>query len=114
MCNIFTIVGRLVAEPSVIENEKGLKEITVTIAVVRNYKNADGEYEFDTITCKIWNGFSEYAFCHKGDLVGIKGRIQSVKVENEDGTSYYKLELMAEKVTFLSSKKEGDTSNENN
>ena len=42
---------------------------------------------------------SEY--CHKGDIVGVKGRIQRI-----DSTS--ELQLIAEKVTFLSSKPKED------
>ena len=48
-------------------------------------------YAFDNIAMNT----SEY--CHKGDIVGVKGRIQRI-----DSTS--ELQLIAEKVTFLSSK----------
>ena len=41
----------------------------------------------------------------KGDLVGIKGRIQTRDVELEDETHKKYVEVIAEKVTFLSSKK---------
>ena len=45
---------------------------------------------------------SEY--CRKGDIIGVKGRLQSSTYEKEDGSKAYKMELIAEKVTFLSSK----------
>ena len=38
-------------------------------------------------------------------LIGIKGRMQNRVVEN-DGEKKYLIEIIAEKVTFLSSKKE--------
>ena len=41
-----------------------------------------------------------------GDIVGVKGRIQSRMLEDEDGNNYKKMEVVAEKITFLSSKKE--------
>ena len=46
---------------------------------------------------------SEY--CNKGDIVGMKGRIQSRSVE-KDGKKESVMEIIAEKVTFLSSKKQ--------
>ena len=42
---------------------------------------------------------------HQNLLIGIKGRVQSRVVENEDKKEYL-TEIIAEKVTFLSSKKE--------
>ena len=48
--------------------------------------------------------------CKKGDLIGVKGRIQS-SVTIDDGTTYQEtrkreLIIVAEKVTFLASRKE--------
>ena len=44
-------------------------------------------------------------YCKKGDLVGLRGRLQSSRYE-KDGEMVYKTEIIGEKVTFLS-KKEG-------
>ena len=38
-------------------------------------------------------------------LIGVKGRIQSNNYEDKDGNKKYTVEVIAEKVTFLSSKK---------
>ena len=38
-------------------------------------------------------------------LVGIKGRIQTSNYDGKDGVKKYVTEVIAEKVTFLSSKK---------
>ena len=37
-------------------------------------------------------------------LIGVKGRVQS-RVEEKDGKKEYSMEIIAEKITFLSSKK---------
>lgn len=42
-------------------------------------------------------------YCKKGDLLGIKGRIQTKQEENKNI-----IEIVAERVTFLSSRKETD------
>ena len=107
MLNQAILVGRLVADPKI--NEEGEKKTTtLTLAIPRSFKNTDGEYDTDFITCSLWGGIAENAtaYCKKGDIVGVKGRLQSNRYENEDGTINYKVELIAEKVTFLSSRSE--------
>ena len=110
MLNQFVGVGRLVAEPSVKETEDGKQVSNITIAVPRSYKNENGEYDTDFVDVVLWNGIAENTaeYCHKGDIIGVKGRIQSRMVEDEDGNNYKKVEVIAEKLTFLSSKKEED------
>ena len=44
-------------------------------------------------------------YCHKGDLLGVKGRIQSRKIELDEQTKREIVEVVAEKVTYLSSKR---------
>lgn len=93
MLNQLVVVGRLVNNP--IENGE---EVSITLAVQRPFKNQEGEYEVDFIPFTLRMGIAEQTkeYCKKGDLVGIKGRIS----RNND-----RLELIAEKVTFLANKK---------
>ncbi|MDD3340931.1 MAG: single-stranded DNA-binding protein [Bacilli bacterium] len=107
MLNQTVIVGRLVRDPELIETEKGKKVTNITLAVPRSYKNVSGEYDTDFISCVLWQGIAENTteYCKKGDLVGIKGRIQSRSIEQEDDYPKRVMEVIAEKVTFLSSKK---------
>lgn len=106
MLNQMVLVGRLVRDPEVKETENGGKVSNITLAVPRSYKNVNGEYETDFVDCTLWNGIatntSEY--CKKGDIVGIKGRIETSSYE-VDGEKKYKTNVIAEKVTFLSSDK---------
>jgi len=99
MLNQTVLVGRLIKKSELKETESGRKNCNITLAVKRSYKNANGEYDTDFISCVLWEGIAENTveYCKNGDLIGVKGRIQS----NED-----KLELIAEKVTFLSNNKE--------
>ena len=106
MLNQAVLVGRIVQEPELKETEKG-NVTNITLAVPRSFKNSNGEYETDFISCVLWKGVAENTveYCKKGDLVGIKGRIQTRDVELEDETHRKYVEVVAEKVTFLSSKK---------
>lgn len=108
MLNQIILVGRLTEDPTTkeLENEKSV--CNITLAVKRSYKNLYGEYETDFIDCVLWNGIAENTaeYCHKGDIIGVKGRIQTREIEKEDGSKEKKMEIIAEKVTFLSNKKE--------
>ncbi len=105
MLNQIVIVGRLVKNPELRETEKGKKVTNITLAVPRSYKNSDGEYETDFIDCTLWTGIAENTteYCRKGDLLGIKGRIQTRSYDVDDSKRYV-TEVIAEKVTFLTNK----------
>lgn len=108
MLNQTVLVGRLVRDPELYETESGNKVTNITLAVPRSYKNSNGEYDTDFINCVLWKGIAESAseYCHKGDLLGVKGRIQTRVIELDDETRKNITEVVAEKVTYLSSKKD--------
>lgn len=105
MLNQVILVGRLVRTPELQLTETGKKRSSITLAVNRGYKNIDGEYETDFFDCTLWTGIAENTaeYCKTGDLLGVKGRLQTWLIDNEDGTRYKKVEIVAEKVTFLTS-----------
>ena len=110
MLNQVVLVGRLTQDPEAVTLEGGHKKSAFNIAVPRSYKNSNGEYETDFIRCVLWDviASSTQEHCKKGDIVGIKGRIQVTSYE-EKGIKKYLTEVVAEKVTFLSSKKDEKT-----
>lgn len=89
MLNQIVIVGKTIK----------LLENGVKIRVERSYTNANGEYDFDILTVKITGNLMESVKSYYEDnmLLGVKGRL-----ENEKG----KITIFAEKITFLSSRKE--------
>lgn len=95
MLNQFVLVGRVTK----IEQEE------VNIAVPRNYKNSEGVYDTDFITIIVKESINEQmqTYCQKGDLIGVKGRIACLNNN---------LELVAEKITFLASKKKEEKARE--
>ena len=74
MLNQTVIVGRIVRDPELRETESGHKVSNITLAVPRSFKNSNGEYDTDFISCVLWQGIAENTaeYCHKGDLVGSK------------------------------------------
>ena len=106
MLNQAVVVGRIVREPEVKKTESGHTVSNITLAVPREFKNPKGEYDTDFINCVLWRGVAEStaSYCKKGDLVGVRGRIQTrnYEVKNEKRQA---VELIAEKVTFLTSRR---------
>lgn len=98
MLNQTVLVGRLVESPA-IEKNKETRGTKIKLAIPRSYKNTEGEYDTDFITCLVWGGIAENVteYCKKGDLIGVKGRL-----EQQDSN----VVVVAEKITFLSSKKD--------
>ena len=52
--NYVTLVGRLTQDPEVKISDDGTARTIITVAVSRDYKNADGIYEADFIKCVLW------------------------------------------------------------
>jgi len=115
MLNQAVFVGRLVADPIIQQTDKG-NVSNITLAVPRPYKNEHGEYEADFIDFVLWKGIAENTaeYCKKGDMIGIKARVQSDFKEHE-GERKKVLNIVAEKISFLTSKsqnKDQEMSNE--
>ena len=96
MLNQTVLVGRLTQDlnKELIDNDG--KVCQITISVPRSYKNDDGKYDVDFIpivlTDNIGKNVCEY--CKKGDVIGIRGRIESFK-EKE----LYNVKVIAERFT---------------
>ena len=114
MLNQIVLVGRLVRDISINKTEKGKNVANLTLAIPRSFKNYDGVYDTDFIDCTLWDQVASNtaSYCKKGDIVGVKGRIESRSYEDKEGNKKYKTEIIAEKVTFLSNKTKEDKADE--
>ena len=106
MLNQLVVVGRLVKDPELRKTENGKNVTNITLAVPRSFKDVNGKYQTDYIDCTLWQGIAEstVTYVKKGDLIGIKARIQSRNITDEDEKKKTIMEIIADKVTFLSSK----------
>ena len=105
MVNQIILVGRIARAPETKVTENGKKYATLTLAVPRNYKNVNGEYDTDFLDCTLWSAVAESTseYCDTGDMIGVKGRVQTRIIESPDGVKRKKTEIVAEKVAFLTS-----------
>ena len=115
MLNSLILVGRLTKEIEIKVTESGKKVGTLSLAIPRSFKNMDGVYETDFINCTLWEEKANITkeYCKTGDIVGVRGRLQSSIIKKEDGTRYF-LEVVAEKITYLSNKKKDAVKNIDN
>lgn len=102
------IIGRITKDIELKYTKNERQHIEFTVAVSRDYKNAEGEYETDFITVDAWGFIAENtaSYCKKGDLIGVSGSLRHDTYESEDGTKQSKDYILAEKITFLSAKKD--------
>lgn len=106
MINNVVLVGRLTKDPDLRYTSSGSAVATFTLAVNRNFTNADGNREADFINCVIWRKpaetFANYA--KKGTLLGVTGRIQTRNYENQQGQRVYVTEIVCENFQLLESR----------
>lgn len=107
--NKIVLTGRLTANPELRYTANNTAVTSFTLAVDRNFKNEDGNKEADFINIVAWNKKAEliHQYLKKGDRVGIGGRLQVRKYQNERGENRYVTEVVADEVEFLNSKKSG-------
>lgn len=98
MINNVVLVGRLVRDPELRYTPGNVATASFTLAVNRSYKNQAGEREADFINCVMWRQAAENLanWCHKGNQIGIVGRIQTRNYENPQGQRVYVTEVVAE------------------
>ena len=107
MLNQVVLVGRIVFDLELKKNDSGKKYLNLTLAIPRSFKNMEGNYDTDFIRCIVWDNVASNTseYCKKGDIVGLKGRLQSRLVERNEKKENI-MEVIGEKVTFLTSSKE--------
>ncbi len=107
MHNYFHFFGRLVADIEVTETSKGKSVGELRIAVKREFKNFNGEYDTDFMKISLWEAvaLNSQQYLKKGDQVLVSGRLSTSKYDLGDEKYLNVVELVGEKVTFISSNK---------
>ena len=111
MVNNVVLVGRLVRDVDLRQTSTGKVMTYFTLAVSRNFKNEQGEQAADFIGCVAFGKTAENMarFLSKGSLIAAEGRISTRNFQGNDGKTVYVTEVVASNITFLESKKQGNT-----
>lgn len=96
--NQIVLLGRLVSEPKII-NIKGKDMASVTIAT------GYGDYTEFT-DCIAFDKSAELIkkYCHKGDMLGVVGRLQTKKYTDQKGIERKSTQVVVSSLTLTSSK----------
>lgn len=110
MLNNLILVGRLTDDPKIKVFDDGLKVCNFVLAVDRPFKNQETDsYDTDFLKVSVWRGFADamIQYCKKGSIIGVKGRVAS-KLNDINGLKINMIEIIAERISFISLKKEQD------
>jgi single-strand DNA-binding protein len=105
--NRFTAIGRLTKDPELRHVPSGTAVTSFSIANNRSYtKNGEKSEEVSYFECIAWGKLGEIIaqYCKKGQLLGIDGRLQQCRWEDNEGKFRSKIEVVVENIQFLSGK----------
>lgn len=113
MINRVILVGRLVRDAELRKTQSGLSVASFTVAI-DNRRGSQGEKSTSFIPCTVWNQAAEnlYKFTKKGSLIGVDGRLMQRSYKKNDGTNASVVEVIADTVQFLDSKKDSQPRND--
>lgn len=114
--NKVMIIGHLGRDPEMRYTPSGKPVTTFTVAVSRSWNSGDGERHTETEWFNIvaWGNLAETCkqYLTKGQLVYIEGRLQTRKWEDKEGQKHSSVEVVANEMTMLSERREGNHTNE--
>lgn len=104
MINSVVLVGRLTKDIELRRTQSGLSVASFTVACDRRLSQEqknNGEQSADFINCVAWRGSADFLgnYAHKGDTVGVEGRLQT-RSYDRDGQRVYVVEVLANSVNF--------------
>ncbi|MBQ7349072.1 MAG: single-stranded DNA-binding protein [Clostridia bacterium] len=114
--NKVILIGNLTKDPELTETPSGVAVCRFSIAVSREYANADGNRETDFFNITVWRGRAENCgkYLKKGNKVAIVGSLQNRSYEDKDGIKRNVTEVIANEVEFLTPKSSEATDEEEN
>lgn len=109
--NKVIISGRLTKDVELRSTESGISVARFTVATNRNFKNKEGEYDADFISCIAYRNSADFIskYFKKGDGIIVDGRIQTGSYDAQDGTKRYTTDVVVENVEFNGTKAKEET-----
>lgn len=106
MMNKSLLIGRLTMAPELKKTAKDKSVLRVTLAVNRQFKNADGQRDADFITIVIWGKPAELfaSYAKKGSLVSIEGELRTRRYDDKAGMTHYVSEVLCHQFNLLESR----------
>lgn len=110
--NQVALVGRITRDVEVSMSGNGREVCRFTVAVNRTFKNSNGEYDADFISCVAFGQTANFMgrYIEKGRLVSVTGRIQTGSYER-DGQRVYTTDVIVDNVQGLDQRRQGNDFN---
>lgn len=104
------LIGNLTRDPELTETSSGVAVVHFSIAVNRNYTDANGEKQTDFFNCTVWRQTAEAVgkYSKKGDKLAVVGSVQMRTYEDNQGVKKTAVDVIAQEVQFLTSKSQRD------
>lgn len=101
MNNILFLIGRITKDLELRYTPNNKPVVNVSLAV------NNGKDDTTFIDVSLFGQMAEatHKYCHKGDLMGVQAIVKNHNWEDKDGKKRYDYTFIANKVSFLSSKK---------
>ena len=113
--NKVIIIGRFTRDPEIkySTGENATATARFSLAVNRRFKNKEGNYDADFISCVAFGKTAEFIekYFTKGMAIGITGRIQTGSYTNKEGQKVYTTDVVVEETEFVESKNKGTSDN---
>ncbi len=99
MINRTVLVGRITADPEVRKTNNGSSVVNFTLAINRQFNKE----ETDFIQCVAWRHQADFLgnYIKKGALLGVDGRIETGRYDDQQGRPVYTTTVVAETVQAL-------------
>ena len=97
------LIGNLTRDPEIRETASGVPMCRFTIAVNRNYKNADGERQTDFFNCTAWRVTAETIsrYTKKGNKVAVTGSVEIREYEDNQGARRTSVDVIVQDCEML-------------
>ena len=104
--NKVILIGNLTRDPELRTTDNGTAVCNFSLAVARDYTNADGERETDFFNIVVWRGRAESCgkYLKKGNKCAVVGSLQNRAYEDGKGDRKTITEIVAAEVEFLTPK----------
>lgn len=105
MLNTVILMGRLTRDPELKQTPQGISVAQFSLAVDRNYSKSE-EKQTDFINITAWRSTADFVakYFTKGQLVAIRGRLQTRQWQDQGGQKRYATDVVADEVFFAESK----------
>lgn len=101
--NVDIKIGRLTDQPAEGRSNNDQSSAKFSLAVPRNYKNKNGDYDVDFIPFWAYGHSADYLlqYAGKGDTVSVRGELRQNRWTDEQGNKHSYLYVKADEVSII-------------